>query len=83
MEWLRQKHVESQVYLNPLHPRLAGAYGEKRLEEFKQRIRAAGRLESLPDCTRLLDRDADQAYYDFKHFRPAVADRVLDCGLLR
>jgi hypothetical protein len=81
MGWLRDKRADARVYLNPLHSRLAAAYGEARLREFEARLVAAGRLESLPDCTRLLDGDAGWAFYDVKHFRPAMAGRVLDCGL--
>ena len=78
--WFRQTQVDVRFYLNPLSPPLARAYGQARLAEFKGRIMQAGKLDGLADCTRILDGQAVDAFYDAKHFRPGFSTRVLDCG---
>ena len=68
--------------MNPLHPHVAEAYGVKRLAEFKQKITELSGAESVGDCTELLQGDdVNQHFYDYKHFRPSEAAKVIDCGL--
>ena len=81
-QWLKEENIESKFYLNPLHPYVAEAYGVKRLAEFKQKITELSGPESVGDCTELLQGDdVNQHFYDYKHFRPSGAAKVLDCGL--
>ena len=80
--WLRDERIDATFYLNPLHPYLANAYGTERLEEFKQKITALTGLGSIQDCTNLLiGEDVNRRFYDYKHFRPVEASKVIDCGL--
>lgn len=82
VQWLKQEKVDARFYLNPLHPYVANAYGEDRLNEFKQSMRELTGQASLNDCTRLLDdEEVNRRFYDYKHFRDVDAGRVLDCGL--
>jgi hypothetical protein len=81
-QWLKEEKIESKFYLNPLHPYVAEAYGVKRLAEFKQKITELSGSESVSDCTELLQGDdVNQHFYDYKHFRPIEAAKVIDCGL--
>jgi hypothetical protein len=81
VQWLKEGQVETRFYLNPLHPYVANAYGENRLAAFKAKIAGiAG--QGIQDCTQLLNsEDVNQRFYDYKHFRPEEAFRVIDCGL--
>jgi hypothetical protein len=80
--WLKAEKIDSKFYLNPLHPYLANAYGAERLAEFKQKITALTGQGSVQDCTNLLNGDnVNQRFYDYKHFRPVQAEKVIDCGL--
>ncbi len=80
--WLKQEKVDARFYLNPLHPYVANAYREDRLNEFKQRMTELTGQANLSDCTRLLiNEDVNKRFYDYKHFRDVEAGKVLDCGL--
>ena len=79
LDWLRAEGIAHTVYLNPLHPALRGMYGEARLAEFGRKIREAGKLDSLPDCGRILDGDFERMFYDLRHFRPAAGEKIFDC----
>ncbi|MGZ8954313.1 MAG: hypothetical protein ACXW0Q_06505 [Methylovulum sp.] len=82
VSWLKKERIDSKFYLNPLHPYLANAYGAERLAEFKQKITALTAQGSVQDCTELLiGDDVNRRFYDYKHFRPVEAQRVIDCGL--
>ena len=81
-QWLNDEKIESRFYLNPLHPHVAEAYGEKRLAEFKQKITELSGAVRVRDCSKLLQgNDVNQLFYDYKHFRPIKAAKVIDCGL--
>ncbi len=81
-QWLKEENIESKFYFNPLHPYVADAYGVKRLTEFKQTITGLSGAESVGDCTELLQGDdVNHHFYDYKHFRPSGAAKVIDCGL--
>ena len=68
--------------MNPLHPHVAEAYGEKRLAEFKQKITELSGAVRVRDCSKLLQGNyVNQLFYDYKHFRPIKAAKVIDCGL--
>ncbi len=83
-QWLKDENIESRFYLNPLHPYVAEAYGVERLADFKQKIAELSGDESVGDCTELLQGDdVNQHFYDYKHFRPSEAAKVIDCGLNR
>lgn len=74
--------MDARFYLNPLHPYVGNAYGEDRLNEFKQKIIELTDRAAISDCTRLLsNEDVNRQFYDYKHFRDVEAGKVLDCGL--
>lgn len=80
--WLKTEKIDSKFYLNPLHPYLANAYGAERLAEFKQNITTLTGQGNVQDCTELLTgEDVNRRFYDYKHFRPVEASKVIDCGL--
>ena len=80
--WLKDEKIEGRFYLNPLHPHVAEAYGVERLAEFKQKITESSGVEGVSDCTDLLQgNDVNQRFYDYKHFRPSEAAKVVGCGL--
>lgn len=82
VQWLKQEKVNARFYLNPLHPYVANAYGDDRLNEFKQRMTELTGQANINDCTRLLiNEDVNRRFYDYKHFRDVEAGKVLDCGL--
>ena len=81
-KWLKDEKIESRFYLNPLHPYVANAYGVERLIEFKQKIAELSGAERVVNCTDLLQGDdANQHFYDYKHFRSSEAAKVIDSGL--
>jgi len=83
-EWLKDEGVETKFYLNPLHPHVAEAYGEKRLAEFKQKISELSGDKDIKDCTGLLNNgDVNLHFYDYKHFLPDNAPAVMECGIGR
>jgi hypothetical protein len=79
LTWLRAEGIEYTVYLNPLHPALRGMCGGARLAEFARKIREAGKLDSLPDCSRILDGNVERMFYDLRHFRPAAGEGIFAC----
>jgi len=82
VQWLKNQKVDAKFYLNPLHPYVGNAYGEDRMNEFKQRIMGLTDRATISDCTRLLsNEDVNRQFYDYKHFRDVEAGKVLDCGL--
>ena len=81
-QWLKDEKIESRFYLNPLHPYVAEAYGVERLAEFKQKITKLSGAKRIGDCLDLLQgKDVNHHFYDYKHFRPSGAAKVIDCGL--
>lgn len=80
--WLKDETIDTKIYLNPLHPYIAEAYGAERLAEFKQRITELIGQDSIQDCTELLlGDDVNRRFYDYRHFRPTETGKVIDCGL--
>ena len=79
LSWARSHGIDVRVFLTPMHPATAAIYGSAALSGFRDRLMAAGRLAAIPDCSRLLDGDANHLFYDAKHFRPVAAERVLAC----
>ena len=80
LSWAGLHGIDVRVFLTPMHPATAAIYGSATLSLFRQRIMAAGGLAALPDCSHLLDDDANHLFYDSKHFRPVAAGRVLACA---
>jgi hypothetical protein len=81
-QWLKDERIDAKFYLNPLHPYVADAYEVERLAEFKQKITELSGSERIGDCSDLLQGDdVNQHFYDYKHFRPIEAAKVIDCGL--
>ncbi|MCX7101196.1 MAG: hypothetical protein NTX38_06810, partial [Methylobacter sp.] len=80
--WLKDERIDAKFYLNPLHPYVAKAYGIERLAEFKQKITQLTGMDGINDCTAILMGDeVNRRFYDYKHFRPTEASKVIDCGL--
>jgi len=81
--WLATEQIRTVFYFSPLHPfYINEGFGKKRLDEFKQRIVDITGMEAMPDCTDLLvGDDANNRFYDYKHFRSSEARKVVDCGL--
>lgn len=81
VKWLSVEKVDAHYYLNPLHPHVLKAYGADRLDEFRKKIVELTGQVNLSDCTHLLSTDADQRFYDYKHFRDVMSETVLNCAL--
>jgi len=81
IQWTKAEHIETHVYLNPLHPYVADSYGAERLADFKRKVSdLIG--QTLSDCTNLLnDEQVNTKFYDYKHFRPSESSKVIACGL--
>ncbi|MEC4749851.1 hypothetical protein [Methylomicrobium sp. Wu6] len=83
VKWLHDEKVDASFYLNPLHPHVMKAYGDDRLEEFRKKIAELTGQANISDCTHLLstDQDANQRFYDYKHFRDTESETVMNCAL--
>lgn len=81
-QWFKDERIDVKFYLNPLHPYIANAYGDGRLVEFKQKIAEITGQSPIQDCTELLSSDnVNRRFYDYKHFRPVEAPKVIECAL--
>ncbi len=76
VHWLRANHVEARFFIHPFHQHFSNAISAASMAQFRQRITATA--GPMPDYSKVQSITGDdRLYYDVKHYRPWVANRLM------